>query len=168
MDGQADQRVEAPVPTGASASLERRFWAKVQRGPGCWEWMAAKRLGYGRIRVGASKMTAHRVALWLATGEMPSPDVKVCHSCDNPGCVNPDHLFLGTQAENIADMDAKGRRCKGSRRLWSKLDEVAVAKIKGRLSESNAVLAAEFGVAPTTIWNIRIGRNWKHVGGGSD
>jgi hypothetical protein len=86
-----------------------RFWNKVERGDGCWEWRGAKsRFGYGRFIVGRNNRLAHRVA-WAATrGEIPV-GMNVCHRCDNPSCVNPDHLFLGTQRDNVRDMHEKGR-----------------------------------------------------------
>lgn len=95
-------------------TFEARFWAKVAvAGPDeCWEWTASKtQHGYGQIMVTASprKITrAHRAAWVLTCGPVPDGMV-VCHRCDNPGCCNPAHLFVGTQLDNIADMVAKGR-----------------------------------------------------------
>lgn len=93
--------------------LAERFWEKVQRSDGCWTWTACRNaLGYGSIQYGKPRkvVLAHRVAWELAHGAPPGRDVEVCHSCDNPSCVRPDHLFLGTHLDNMRDMYAKGRR----------------------------------------------------------
>lgn len=104
----------------ARAPLEERFWAKVQKVEGgCWEWTGALTArGYGVIALGGRKAgvaRAHRLSLILHGRPCPD-DLVVCHRCDNRRCVNPDHLFVGTQLENVWDMMAKGRHSPPPRR----------------------------------------------------
>lgn len=110
-----------PIPAGTAQAKPRRrvyvrgdvatrFWAHVEKGPGCWLWTGARTWsGHGTFNVGAKKFDrAHRVAYRLVHGAIPDGLV-VCHQCDNPPCVNPAHLWLGTQGDNLRDMMAKGR-----------------------------------------------------------
>jgi hypothetical protein len=92
------------------APVDRRFWSKVQKGPDCWTWAGSRSAkGYGRLNVGGAVCQAHRVSWELHRGAIPS-DLFVLHRCDNPPCVNPDHLFLGTALDNSRDMVSKGRQ----------------------------------------------------------
>ena len=92
-----------------------RFWAKVAIGDGCWTWTAAiTAFGYGVIQWQGKKRPAHRIAWELTYGPIPAGKW-VLHKCDNPPCVRPDHLFLGTVIDNVADMVAKGRQVRGDR-----------------------------------------------------
>ncbi len=104
-DQHEDDLVVAITPT------EARFWSKVnKRGPDeCWEWTRQLRLGYGRFWRDRRYTSAHRVAWEFATGHAAPEGLCVCHSCDNPACVNPAHLWLGNHQANVEDMFAKGR-----------------------------------------------------------
>jgi hypothetical protein len=89
--------------------LAERFWARVEKSGECWLWTGARlQKGYGSIRIANRAFSTHRVAMAL-NGAIPPDDMAVLHRCDNPPCVRPEHLFLGTQADNMADMIKKGR-----------------------------------------------------------
>jgi hypothetical protein len=102
----------------ARKPIAERFWPKVDSSAGpsaCWPWTASCKVkGYGQIGAGGRQrpLLAHRVAWEIANGPI-GEGLVVCHSCDNPKCCNPAHLFVGTQAENLQDMTSKGRRCSG-------------------------------------------------------
>lgn len=146
-----------------------RFWSKVRvGGPGCWEWRGAKkkRNGYGTARVGGRMLPAHRVA--FAMLREPPGSLHVLHRCDNPACVRPEHLFLGTNADNVADRCAKGRsaRLGGERCPSSKLTNSEVVEIRARYASggvSQMSLAVEFGVSQRAIGFITRGRTWRDL-----
>ena len=144
-------------------SLSERFWAKVNRSSGCWVWTGAKnRTGYGIIGHGPT-LRAHRVAYELTFGPIPQ-GMYVLHSCDNPSCVNPAHLFLGRQADNLQDMKRKGRSNRGERNPSAKLTSRLVSKIRQRYATGNisaAKLGSEFEVSDVQILRIVNGRCWK-------
>lgn len=150
---------QAPRPVAA------RFWKHVEkRGPNeCWSWKRSlSSWGYGQFKLGSVVFIASRISYALATGEEPG-ELLVCHSCDNPACVNPAHLFLGTDGDNHRDMMTKGRwrgnGVKGERHRWNKLTEPQARRAKFG-NELGYKLAEEFGVRKSTISEIRQGRNW--------
>jgi len=122
--------------------------------------------GYGRFYLSDRiNRRAHRVAWTLFRGEIP-PGLFVCHHCDVHGCVNPDHLFLGTHAENQADRKRKGRGVRGERCWNAKLQAGQVRVIKALLAQgvvTQAAIARRFGVAASTISGIQRGESWRHV-----
>lgn len=155
------------------ADPERRFWPHVRKGEGCWEWSGfLSANGYGKS---GRRQYAHRLSWELANGPIPD-GLYVCHRCDNPSCVRPDHLFVGTAADNAADMGAKGRSAfarhpeivrRGEQVNTARLTEANVREIIQRLRQPGRPtlrqLAAEYGVAFCAIQGIYSGRAWKHV-----
>lgn len=136
-----------------------------KRGPDeCWEWVGGHNGGYGALRVGGQIKRAHRLSWELANGPIPA-DMCICHHCDNRGCVNQRHLFKGTNAENMADMIAKGRSRRGELHPKAKLVPFTVRLIR-RLHDrglSHALLGGVFGVAEPTVQHVCQRINWKHV-----
>ena len=134
---------------------------------GCLEFTGCKdECGYGRINRDGKLVRLHRAVWERDHGHIPAGMV-VMHSCDNPCCLEPEHLFLGTQAENVADMDRKGRRRTpiGSQQPQAKLTEASVRVVKQRLKDGAtcAALAREYGVSDAAIRNVKKGRRWTHV-----
>jgi DNA-binding XRE family transcriptional regulator len=146
-----------------------RFWDKVDKDePGdCWEWTASVGShGYGQIWDGFTNWLAHRFSYHIHHGPIPD-GLFVCHHCDNKRCVNPDHLFLGTTDENMADAVRKGRMESGEDRYNSKLTEPEVLEIVARhdAGESQSALAEDYGVSRGTINSIVAGYSWRCVTG---
>lgn len=157
-------------PKCKGASLQEKFEAGVRRSDGCWEWDGwLSPSGYGMIFHRGHHIGAHRVAYELHYGVAPG-DLQVCHHCDNPPCVRPDHLFLGTQKDNVHDMMRKGRRVQGdvcgSKNGNATLTESQVAEIRRRYAAGGVRqvdLAAEYGVPQTSISSIVRRKQWTHV-----
>lgn len=159
-------------PTGRPPTpLAIRFWAKVEKSPepnGCWLWTASTfKDGYGQISdvIDDEKknLRAHIVSYEMAYGPV-ADGLKVCHHCDNRPCVRPDHLFTGTNRENIEDMVRKGRSTKGERNGRAKLSTTDVEAIRtaydtGQTNKSE--LGRRFGVSEAQIRNVVRGVQWQ-------
>lgn len=155
-------------------SLAERIAAKVAPVPfsGCWIYTGTTdRKGYGVIRVGRAadgRIFTHRAAYMLAKGPIPE-GMLVCHTCDTPSCVNPDHLFIGTNQDNTSDMMAKGRNAHGSLRGETnpngKLTADCVRKIRlmKAAGEQQKRIAELFGISPAQVCAIVNRKFWKHV-----
>lgn len=164
--------------------LAQRFWSRVNKSApnGCWEWTGpAFSTGYGAIYVNVQNRGTHRVSWMLAHGEVPD-DLSVLHRCDNRLCVNPSHLFLGTQADNMRDMGDKGRHRggrgeshgsvtapesipRGTGHWAAKLTEETVRIIRERVGsgESQRSVARTYGLDPSSVSHIVARRAWAHV-----
>lgn len=132
---------------------------------GCWEWLGAKYwTGYGRIVADKVHYSAHRASYMLYVGEIPDGMV-VCHKCDNPSCVNPEHLFLGTKADNSSDMVRKVRSARGEKNAKAKLTEDQAREVLNlrKMGATLDALAKRFGVTKAAIRFLVTGRNWKHL-----
>lgn len=149
----------------------QEFWNRVDvRGPDdCWVWQAQRdRDGYGGVEYGGKKQKSHRVSYVLANGEIPN-GLCVLHSCDNPPCCNPAHLFAGTDADNVRDREAKGRgktSRPGQLHPCAKLSDDGVRSIRSMYasgSYSQQELAVIFGISRPQICGIVNHKSWTHV-----
>ncbi len=156
--------VGTPLDREPLAPAER-FWSRVDRtADGCWTWTGnVDKEGYGRFtdeRVKKSPIRAHRYAWMLDHGAMPPTGLLICHRCDNPPCVRPDHLFVGTTQTNIADKLAKGRARGNTTGLLGdlrrRLNEAQVQEIR-QAPGSNASIGRQFGISREHVRRIKNG-----------
>lgn len=140
-----------------------RFWSKVDQTGECWLWTAAvDRDGYGRLKVARRWRSAHRLSVFIATGEEPPRNLHVCHRCDTPACVNPAHLFLGDHQMNMRDMVSKGRSTSGAQHAAAVLTahDVELIRRLSALEVKQRVIAAAFGISTSNVAHIVTGRTW--------
>ncbi len=144
------------------------FWKRVNKSTNekCWEWTGALDTGgYGTLSYQCKKKIASRLSYELTYGQIP-PGFDVLHRCDNTKCVNPNHLFLGTQLDNMRDCVAKNRMPKGSENPFSKLTESDVIRIRQLYSTGamNGIqLANKFGIRSQTVYQIIHRQCWTHI-----
>lgn len=136
---------------------------------GCWMWTGSTSNGYGDISWGSQfgkhgRTKAHRMSYILFKGYLPF-DKQVCHTCDTPLCVNPDHLFQGTGQDNMDDCVAKGRTCRGVRCHSAVLDPDKVRDIRNSYAAGEAPksLSSRYGIATASLWKVLRRKSWKHV-----
>lgn len=135
--------------------------------PGCWEWNLYKvPRGYGMFAVKSHMYSAHRVSWMIYNGTIPD-NMHICHRCDNPSCVNPDHLWLGTNKDNVDDSVRKGRRfsAAGSLNGFSKLTENDVIRIRAARASGATCkyIAGKFNINLMYVYDIINRRCWKHI-----
>ena len=148
--------ISVPVSRRARKPADpARFWAKVHKTDGCWEWQGSRyKTGYGRISYRGRKGYAHRIAYELTYGPIPA-GLYICHHCDNPPCCNPAHLFAGTPKDNTADRDRKGRNgaYRNRRSSLTVADAVEIRHLYAN-GATNRSLATKFGVKYDLIYRI--------------
>jgi len=150
-------------------SSQDRFWSKVKKNGNrdCWEWQGKRNYGYGLFSLRGETVRAHRMAYTLAVGPIPE-GLLILHSCDNRACVNPAHLRLGTQKDNMCDRDDRNRRVvlRGEECTYSKLTSLQVLTIRSVYAAggtSQSELGRRFGVCRATVNYIVHNKRWKSL-----
>jgi hypothetical protein len=153
-------------------SLVARFWKRVRPSDGCWEWQGEiNHNGYGildtrnRAKTTGCVILAHRLSYVIHVGPL-ADDRDVLHTCDNPPCVRPDHLFEGDNEANVVDKVAKGRQQRGEQVWRAKLTDTQIIEIRARWNVGGIrqkELAEEYGVSRGTMSEVISGKLWKHL-----
>lgn len=156
-DIQSRKRRQVCNEDAAYRRLLARFWKSIEQRGECWIWKRCRRQdGYGKFSFRGEDMTAHRFAYELAHGTIPAGAL-VLHSCDNRSCVRPLHLRLGTHRDNMDDMRMRSRQ-PGKKLDFERAQEIR--RLRAEEGASHANLAARFGIAETTVWNVLSGVTW--------
>lgn len=160
----SDAQRPTVAPVSRKQAVAQRFWLQVDRRDpeSCWPWKAGtKENGYGYYRLDGRRVYAHRVALLLVDVDVYGKVVR--HLCNNPPCCNPNHLAVGTHAENSADMVSMGRSLRGERCPRAKLTAAQVAEIRALRAGGKRLreIAVRFGVTSTTVSHIARGKTWR-------
>lgn len=143
-----------------------RFFKYVEKTNKCWNWVGAKsKFGHGRFKIKGKLYSPHRLIWAWTVGAIPEGKL-ICHTCDNPACVNPSHLFLGSFSDNMKDAYSKGRMRipynEGEQIKWHKLTQKQVVEIrKLSLIKTQTELGEIYGVHRRTIGDVLIGKTWK-------
>lgn len=138
------------------------FFKRVRKTKTCWIWTGQKgELGYGRFVFDRAEMRAH----WFLLEDDPEEGIDACHSCDNPSCVNPNHIFLGTREDNMRDAAMKLRTCHGEKNPCAVLtaQQVHYIRKQARYWGLGRRMARQFGVSDTIISDVLRGKSWKHI-----
>ena len=146
---------------------KQKFWLKTdkQSDDACWTFLGATdKDGYGQFWDGDIQLMtrAHQFSAKIHLGDCPK-GMCVCHTCDNPSCVNPNHLFYGSALDNQKDKMKKNRQAKGESQGHSKLTNNQIEQIRARANENYKVLCKEFNLVPSTIYRIWHNQSWKHI-----
>lgn len=155
------------APTWRGKTVRQRFEVKIRITPGCWLWTGEKGgKGYGRMTIAKKYLMAHRLSYELYVGPIPSGMI-ICHTCDNPACVNPDHLWPGTDKTNAEDKMAKGRwacgkRVPGQELSYARLSDEDVYAIRadGRYLK---LISEEYGISAAHVNQIKTRIRWQHL-----
>jgi hypothetical protein len=151
--------------------IKVRFWAKVKKGGGdeCWPWTATKtKNGYGQLNISGKMCSSHRISKAIDMGLNHPGEIalSVLHSCDNPSCCNPSHLFLGSQKDNMDDMVGKQRQQRGERNGLAKLTEAKVLKARRLYATGNYTqgdIANILHVSASSMSSVIKRKTWKHI-----
>lgn len=156
----ADPEVRQYIPQDPA----QRFWQKVNKSSDCWVYTGACKWGYGAFWLNGKQVLAHRFSWELLNGPIPN-GMLICHHCDNPPCVRPEHLFLGTSQDNRTDAVIKGRHAKGERIHFAKLAPSQITEIRDLRNRGLEAkdLAVIYEVDKTHIWRITRKKAWKHL-----